>query len=757
MTTPSKTNLVTMPSRPIPLRLTVVAAALASMMSAHTHAHAEPAAPPAASVVAAGGAVAKPVANAAEASMQKVEVRGAAGAYDARRDDTASKIVVNHEEIIKFGDTNVLDVLKRLPGVTVSGGGGRPGGEIRMRGLGSGYTQILLNGERAPAGFSLDSLAPEVIERIEVLRAASAEYSTQSIAGTINIILKKAIKKAQRELKIGAGGAHGYANTNANLQLSDGVGALSYSVAVNAFHQQFKRDQPELEQGYDALGRAILSRSTPAHENGNFTALNIAPRVNWNLDGGDTLTSQSFINVNRFKRDSSKRVTTELGAAPLYPHTDAMMTNDNSFLRTELNWVHQIATGGKLDLKVGALVGGLGNVTRQLGENGAGAPALDSRIDSKGTDRGLSSTGKYSTPVGDGHALSTGWDGGLTTRDDARKQNDLPLAGAAPINTDEHYRASVSRMALYAQDEWSVTPRWSVYLGARWEGIRTRTSGDSFATANSSTSVLSPLLQTLWKLPDTKGDQLRFAVTRTYKAPSTQSLIPRRFTSISNSATEPDSVGNPKLKPELAFGLDASYEHYWGAGALLSASASMRRIDGYTRNAVLFDQGRWVSMPINDGQAHTRGLELEAKFPLTSVIASAPALDLRASLSRNWSSVDAVQGANNRVDGQTPFSATLGADYKIGALTTGASFAFKNGGPVRLSDKQSTYVSVRRDLDLYALWKFDPKNQLRIAFQNLLGQDSMGENTYTDSNGTTRRVTRTPGSAVLRATMEMKF
>jgi outer membrane receptor for ferrienterochelin and colicins len=33
-----------------------------------------------------------------------------------------------------------------------------------------------------------------VIERIEVLRAASAEFSTQSIAGTINIVLKKAVK-----------------------------------------------------------------------------------------------------------------------------------------------------------------------------------------------------------------------------------------------------------------------------------------------------------------------------------------------------------------------------------------------------------------------------------------------------------------------------------------------------------------------------------------------------------------------------------
>ncbi|MFA9347892.1 TonB-dependent receptor plug domain-containing protein, partial [Escherichia coli] len=90
--------------------------------------------------------------------------------------------------------TNVLDVLKRVPGITVNTGANGRGGEIRMRGLGAGYTQILVNGERAPAGFSIDSLAPDSIERIEVLRAASAEFSTQSVAGTINIILKRSVK-----------------------------------------------------------------------------------------------------------------------------------------------------------------------------------------------------------------------------------------------------------------------------------------------------------------------------------------------------------------------------------------------------------------------------------------------------------------------------------------------------------------------------------------------------------------------------------
>src|SRR5687768_12500769 len=62
--------------------------------------------------------------------IQSVEVKGSTADHDPRRDDTASKTVLHSAEIMKFGDTNVFDVLKRAPGVTVVNN------SIRMRGLG---------------------------------------------------------------------------------------------------------------------------------------------------------------------------------------------------------------------------------------------------------------------------------------------------------------------------------------------------------------------------------------------------------------------------------------------------------------------------------------------------------------------------------------------------------------------------------------------------------------------------------------------
>ncbi len=689
------------------------------------------------------------------APMQKVEVRGSADAYDPRRDDTASKIVVTREEIVKYGDTSVLDVLKRVPGVTVTGANGR-GGEVRMRGLGSGYTQILINGERAPAGFTIDSLSPDVIERIEVLRAATAEFSTQSVAGTINIVLKKTAKAGQRELKVGMAKGPGFSNPIVNLMLSDRADKMSWSLPVNFIYQHAERLAPAREIDYDLQGAPVLRSYNDAFGTSHAAVLTASPRVNWNLDGGDTLTWQSFLNANRFRGDNYARTSTELGAAPPYPSQEMRPSSKFGMLRSELNWVHKFDGGSKLDMKIGGVGIAASNIQDRTAYRGA-AQVLDSATESRGHDFGLTSTGKYTNPLLEGHSLALGWDAGYNRHFESREQNDAAVGGSPAYFLDQRFQARSSRVAAYAQDEWNITPRWSLYFGLRWEGIRIQTSGNDFATARSNSSVLSPLLQTLYKLPGTKADQVRFAVTRTYKAPDLLSLPPRRFVSVNNSPTEPDFIGNPKLKPELALGFDAAYEHYFGEGGMLSVALSRRAIRDFTRNLVVFQDGRWVQLPSNEGRALTNSLETEARVPLKTLFAEAPPVDLRASVSRNWSRVPSVPGPNNRLDQQTPLSATLGADYKAGAFTYGGSFAFRAGGPVRISASQSAYQNVRRDLDLYALWKFDPKYQARLALSNVLGQDGLNMSSYSTASGLMTRSTVYPGYMVARLTLEMKL
>ena len=234
--------------------------------------------------------------------------------------------------------------------------------------------------------------------------------------------------------------------------------------------------------------------------------------------------------------------------------------------------------------------------------------------------------------------------------------------------------------------------------------------------------------------------------------------MPRRRAWENNSATEPDYQGNPALEPELAWGIDAAWEHYWAEGAMFSASTSLRRIGNFTVSSVYFDGVHWIYTPVNADRAVLRSIELEAKFPLKALFKGALAIDLRANVSRNWSEVESVPGPDNRMEQQTPLSANVGIDYKAGALTTGGNLAHRSGGYVRLAENRGAYRHARTDLETYALWKFNPKVQLRVAASNLLGEDNGFEISYEDPvAGLEKRGWTYPGGVRLRTTLEMKF
>jgi outer membrane receptor protein involved in Fe transport len=698
----------------------------------------------------------EPTAPAPEKVMPKVEVKGSA-AMDIRRNDTATKIVVTQEEILKNGDTSIGEVLKRLPGVTMDGVQGR-GGNIRMRGLGAGYTSIMLNGEPAPPGFSLDSLTPDMIERIEVMRAATAEFSTQAIAGGINIVLKKAITTAQTEIKTGLQADNGQPGINVNMQMSDRKGPWSYSIGGGIMHGEFDRPSRTITE---ADGAEPLLHHGASTSEGWFRSFNLAPRVNYAIKPGDVITSQTFIAVNRFKAANTERIARISGVDPMFSSTDQNIRSEAEMFRTDLSWAHPLGEGAKIDVKAGA------NYNHRSVE----APShqsgkvyeRDRTVTSSATDKGFTTTGKYSSPLIPGHALATGWDIGYSKRDEDRIQRESYLRAPKqlkPQDLDEVFSADVTRLAAYAQDEWNVTDRWSVYFGLRWEGVNIKSTGTDYGSIDNNSNVLSPLFQTLYKLGEKKKDQVRFGLTRTYKAPGVGDLVPRRFTSNNNSQTSPDFMGNPNLKPELAWGLDLAFEHYLGEGAgLLTASSYARRIEDITRRRVEIIGDSWVSRPVNAGTANTYGIELEAKLPLRSLMKDAPGVEMRANLTRSWSRLDTVPGPNNRLDQQVPISGTIGADWKLDTmpLTLGGSFSYQGGGEVRISQEQYAYSVPKRALDMYGLWKFTPKTQLRVSASNMLHQDNLSQSRYVTGSGYRSDTTINPTSVQLRAMLEVKL
>lgn len=113
--------------------------------------------------------------------LERVEILGKQSSdNELRRRAQIAKQIYGRDELDRHGDTNLADVLQRLPGITMQGN------QPRMRGLGTGYTLVLINGDPAPPGFALDQLDPAQVERIEVTKGPVASQSAQAVAGAIN-------------------------------------------------------------------------------------------------------------------------------------------------------------------------------------------------------------------------------------------------------------------------------------------------------------------------------------------------------------------------------------------------------------------------------------------------------------------------------------------------------------------------------------------------------------------------------------------
>ncbi|WP_229448619.1 TonB-dependent siderophore receptor [Massilia sp. CF038] len=656
------------------------------------------------------------LANAAppEAPIPTVEVSGSA---DTRRDDVNGKLSVSRSEISRYGDNNLSGVLRRQSGVSVSNG------TVSMRGLGAGYTLILVNGEPVPAGFSIDSIAPALVDRIDILRTASAEFGTQAIAGTINIILKKAGGAAQRDASATTGLRPGQGDPAASLRLADQYGAMAWSLGTD-----LSRTVTDYAAWIDDTGSGATPDRRVTRDLGarTITRFGLTPNLSWKLDKGDSLAWQTQLERSRDDALGSANESLIAGAPTSYPENNFAIHSTIATMRSNVTWTHQMEEGAKLLVKAG--------VNRNKRENayvfrGFGASTLVRAVDSDAIDNSVTLSGKYLAQLGQGHSLGIGWDGGRTQRTEQRLQNDNTAEGVPLGVLDENYRATVGRLALFAQDEWAVTPRLQAYLGLRWEALRTDIIGRTQPATGVHASVPSPILQLLWKLPETERDQVRLALSRTYKAPTSRQLVPRRYTTNNgNSPTNPDSRGNPDLRPELAWGLETGYEHYFGKNGMVSIAAYTRRIDDVTVQNLYLDERGWISTPFNNGRARASGIELETKLPL------AASLDLRANAARNWSAVDAIPGPDNRLADQTRATLNIGVDWRADpAWTLSANLNARFDGAVQVTPQLRTYRGPERNLDMAAVWKMNGSSQCRLMVTNALHQDRLYNEQYSDN------------------------
>ncbi|MCY1496212.1 Vitamin B12 transporter BtuB [compost metagenome] len=203
-----------------------------------------------------------------------------------RAQTPAATSVFTRADIERLQVRSVAELLERVPGVNVvrNGGAGQLTG-VFLRGTGTTQSLVLVDGQRIAAASSgtasLEFLAPEQIERVEVVRGSrSALYGSDAIGGVIQIFTRQGqADGVQPYARLGAGSDSTFERS---LGLSGGDGRTRFNLGA-ALDETAGIDATR--DGFGANG------DDDAYRNRSLS-LNLSHRVNDDLQVGVSALDQ---------------------------------------------------------------------------------------------------------------------------------------------------------------------------------------------------------------------------------------------------------------------------------------------------------------------------------------------------------------------------------------------------------------------------------------------------------------------------------
>ncbi|MDE2495553.1 MAG: TonB-dependent receptor [Alphaproteobacteria bacterium] len=162
------------------------------------------------------GAYAQQAAAGPEGSMETVVVTGyrasLESALNTKFQSNEMVDAINAEDIAKFPDANLAEALQRLPGVAVDRDNGE-GRTITVRGLGSNFTRVTLNGletlstagassagasPNRDRGFDFNTFASELFNSLKVQKSASAATEEGSLGATVELFTPRPFEVGEK-------------------------------------------------------------------------------------------------------------------------------------------------------------------------------------------------------------------------------------------------------------------------------------------------------------------------------------------------------------------------------------------------------------------------------------------------------------------------------------------------------------------------------------------------------------------------------
>lgn len=650
-----------------------------------------------------------------------------------RRTDTAGRQVVGRAELLRHGDTRLVDALQRVPGVSTETRG--QNAELKLSGLGAGYTQVLLNGEPLPRDLSLDSIALDSIERVEIVRGASVQ-SSQAIAGSINLVTRRPTAVATRDYKLGGASQWGRAQASASVNLAGNHGPATWGLGLVASSDHLLWPATFLQERRDGAAGTLAQRQrTEKRERDSTDAISLNPRWAWKReDQASGLWQISTDHSLRYAvssggvRDQREAL---LGPPPAQQASDLALNYKRLFWRGRLQAVHRDNDGAQFEARLNVTHSGRDQDSRLLGVDFTPRLVQDTAVTGRAVDQSAVFNLNHQRPLGESHRLDMGVEWEQARRSEDRVQTEKPLPGGLPPqDQDERYDAHVQRAALYLQDDWSLSKATALQVGVRLEQLQTLSEGNVFDSVRQTHRLVGPVLRMSTRPAGALGT-FKIGLSRGFKLPTPRDVMPRRYVPIEVSPTAPAQSGNPDLRPERAWSLDGSWHRPLATmGGEVVLSASLRRIDDVILDRLIYQpavlNAPWLLQRFNGTVAWTAGLELEWKGQARHALVPGAPLRWQASLALARSRLEGVVADRPALAGQAPWEFKLNLTQLLAPAWTGQFGLEARGAALAdLPTGRRIETLARHSMSAGVTWQPGPRQSWRFSAAQLGASDTV--------------------------------
>lgn len=589
-----------------------------------------------------------------------------------------AKTIINREEMLKYGDQSVSDALRRAAGFQMPSGSGPrgPGGASGMRFRGGGAPIFMINGEPVQGGprggmSIIDTLTPDMIERIEITKQPSVTQASVAASAVINIILKEPLQSTRLSGTARAGyglyssGAAEEERKNLTLQMDGRDSPWLYSVSAN----QSWDDTTSITETQTASQTRVQKNVSERK------ASMISPRVEYEIDDENKVVAELF--YRNHERDGTR--------------SDQVQQDKNDSLRLNTRYERQVdKNSDKVRLSYEKQ-----NET-ELTRSSQASQYIDQQIEELGlaydavrqfdADRQI----KF----------------GLDTRSNTLESN--------TANTlDEQ------RYALYSEGSWRFTDQQTVTLGLRQEWIQR--SG----LVDYNDQHLSPVLAHLYKFDDQWS--LQTNISQAFRSPKADNLLPTVSISTDSDAgslNNPDRGGNPFLHPEKIQAYESTLGYNTAAGGV-NLTGFYRQIDDYIESVIRLENGRYVQRPQNQPHATTYGVELSGRYALKQN-EQGHSWMLNSQLSTIRAKVEDDTQQERLVSDVAPYTASMGLSYSYQPwrVSTSVNLSYTPEFTRALENQPYNRTSNERvNLDISATKRFKQGWSTSLSARNLLSTD----------------------------------